>query len=320
MKLTLKARRSERSDKPVTEATPIEDPSIVETERWTHGQTLKNRAITAGVLLGTLALVVGASVTIARATTPDPVVINQAKVDIGRTDQSGPAYARAYLKAWLGASKDHHEDLDAYTDSLRFTSAVLPQKPLTTNDIAVVASSPRPEGLQVVTLAAELGEAKGAQRYFEVVLASPGGKLAAAALPREIPAPEHASTALPGYKVDATADERIRQSLNGFFAAYLAGDGDLQRFLKPGSALLPITPAPYTQAKVIEVSSSETVPETPTEGTSLQLLVRVQAIGANGYQLSTDYELTITARAGRWEISSMGTPTEPHTSTTQEQP
>lgn len=286
----------------------------VQTERWTQGQTFKNRLLSTAVLLTSAAALVGTSVVVSRATTPEALPVSQTQVDFTRSDQTGAAFASGYLRTWLTASAQEHKALEAYTSELQFPSPKLPAKASGAGSIDVVQMSPRNDGLYVVTLAAQVGtNPAAAQRYFEVVLSRTGQHFAAAALPREVSAPEATSKAANGYREDVKGDALVMQTLTGFFSAYLAGDGDLQRFLTPGTAVTAVKPAPYAKVTVTAASSNTPIPTTLTDGASMDLLVRAQGNGPQSYQLSTDYELTLTARAGRWEITSMGTP---HTQTT----
>lgn len=282
--------------------------NIVETERWTYGQTLKNRLFVGAFIVAAAGTLIGASVAITKSTEREPVVIHQASVDVTHTDQSAAAYAVGYLRVWLNSTETSHEALDGYTGSLAFSAPKLPVTASGVGQIQVAKSTPHADGSYVVTLSAQLGDVPQ-QRYFEIVVLPHEGGFAAAALPREVASPKAQSVALPGYSKDVAGDPLIGQTLDGFFSAYLTGNGDLLRFIAPGAQVQPITPAPYEKATVTAAYADAEVPAAPADGTHARLLVRVIGLGAKGYQISSDYELSLTARAGRWEISTMGAPT-----------
>lgn len=301
--LTLRKRSRDLPRREVDEL----EPTVVQTERWTYGQTLKNRLFVGAFIAVSAGLVIAASVVITKSTERDPVIINQTAVDITSTDQSAAAYAVGYLRAWLSSTENDHEALDGYTGSLMFRAPKLPTTASGVGQISVVKSTPRADGSYVVAVAAQLGAA-APQRYFEIVVMPHAGAFAAAALPREVPSPTARSVALPGFSKDVAGDRLIGQTLEGFFSAYLAGTGDLQRFLSPGAQLQSLAPAPYKKATVTGAYAGAEVPAVPADGDRARLLVRVVGQGAKGYQISSDYELSVTARAGRWEISAMGSP------------
>ncbi|MGO3089948.1 MAG: conjugal transfer protein [Galactobacter sp.] len=281
------------------------------TEAWTYGQTWKSRLTTYGVLaLGAGALIF-VSVATSHATASPTTVVEGETVDYTRTDATGASFASGYLRAWLTATDENHEAVDAYTHGLTSVAAEYPAEAQQVGQITTVETKPRSDGAYVVTLAAQVSivdPSFAPQRYFQIILVPTADGYAAAALPRQITAPTPTSQALTQYRQEVSGDAPVQQTLTGFFDAYLTGQGDLQRFLTPGTDLSPITPAPYSKISITTVMADKPVPAKAEDGTTTDLRVDLTGTASKAYSITTSYELTLTARAGRWEISSMGTP------------
>ncbi|MGW2089118.1 conjugal transfer protein [Streptomyces sp. NPDC001880] len=112
-----------------------------------------------------------------------------------------------------------------------------------------------------------------------------------------------------GSRSRSASTDPAGQTLTGFFAAYLAGSGELDRYLSPGTALAAVSPAPYTQVEVdrlAEVGTSDPGSAGPqSDGARRRLLVDITASDADGQKRPLTYAITITARDGRWEIASV---------------
>ncbi|WP_328898561.1 conjugal transfer protein [Streptomyces sp. NBC_00441] len=150
-------------------------------------------------------------------------------------------------------------------------------------------------------------------RYFQVpVRSGAGGVLSAAALPAEVAAPVsgEAPALAYGQSVPVPAADPAGQTLTGFFAAYLAGSGQLDRYLSPGTELSAISPAPYARVEVEQIAETGTndpgAQQGPAaDGARRELLVQVAATDAAGQERPLVYAIAITARGGRWEIGSV---------------
>lgn len=161
------------------------------------------------------------------------------------------------------------------------------------------------------------GESAPVLRYFQVpVKAGTGGVLAAAALPAEVgaPAPGDAPALAYGQPAPASSSDPAAQTLTEFFGAYLAGRGELDRYLAPGTVLTPLSPAPYTEAELgqlAEVGTNDPATAYPpgapvADGVRRQLRAEVTAMDAAGNRRPLSYAVALTARDGRWEIASVG--------------
>ncbi|MEU0139638.1 conjugal transfer protein [Streptomyces albidoflavus] len=157
-------------------------------------------------------------------------------------------------------------------------------------------------------------------RYFQVPVASApradgSTGYVAMSLPAEVAGPgtvdgPHTVYGTPQPPHDR--DPRVKTT-RAFLAAYLAGDGDLDRYLAPQTRLTRVTPAPYTAVDLTSLAADGPAEATgvPPDGTVQRLLVSVRARAADGTTLPLTYALTLKTRAGRWEIASLDGAPEP---------
>ncbi|MGI5255640.1 conjugal transfer protein [Actinacidiphila glaucinigra] len=155
-------------------------------------------------------------------------------------------------------------------------------------------------------------------RYFAVPVLSSGDAAGAGAFtvrsaPAEVTGPAGAPVTesptdhtLPGGGVMAT-------SLREFFAAYLTGVGEVDRYLSPGTALAPVRGSGYTAVAVDQVSADTETADgpVPKDGKRATVRAQVMATDASGDQWPLGYDLSLTARDGRWEVTALnaGAPT-----------
>lgn len=109
------------------------------------------------------------------------------------------------------------------------------------------------------------------------------------------------------YDQQVSANGVLASSVGEFLTAYLAGQGDVDRYLTPGYELRPVTPAAYTAVSVQQVLAGrdDPVEDTPHDGQRAQVLVTAGLTTLTAEQASTQYALQLTARAGRWEVSAL---------------
>ncbi|MFI8254992.1 conjugal transfer protein [Streptomyces filamentosus] len=179
-----------------------------------------------------------------------------------------------------------------------------------------VAARVRPAELPAVKQDQAEAEAAVGLRYFRVpVHSGASGELAAVALPAEVGALPAGQAPELGYGQAAEpspADPGVR-TLQGFFTSYLAGGGEVDRYMPPGSRLTPIVPAPYASARVERVAEYGTnapgaaFPEGAQipEGTRRRLLVDVTAADRAGVERPLTYAVALKARDGRWEVEAV---------------
>lgn len=155
-----------------------------------------------------------------------------------------------------------------------------------------------------------------AVRYFAV--SGTGGKddgpLVITGSPAEVSAPEAApaSTSVFDHPVPSTGPLAV--SLGQFLRTYLAGAGGqgagLERYLSPGTRLYAPRAASYARVEVQDIAAdTETAggKDVPADGTKARVRGRIEGEDRAGTRWPLEYHLTVTARAGRWEISALDT-------------
>ncbi|SNT33006.1 Conjugative transposon protein TcpC [Actinacidiphila glaucinigra] len=168
------------------------------------------------------------------------------------------------------------------------------------------------------TAAASPDPSDAVVRYFAVpVLSSDGaggaGAFTVRAAPAEVSGPAVApipeaptDRILPGNGLVATP-------LREFFAAYLTGVGEVDRYLSPGTTLAPVRGSGYTAVTVDQVSADTEAADgpVPEDGRRARVRAQVTATDASGDRWPLAYDLSLTARDGRWEVTALdaGAPT-----------
>ncbi|MET7344598.1 conjugal transfer protein [Streptomyces sp. NPDC005547] len=280
--------------------------------------------LVAGPVLGVWAL-------LSRPVPVAPVApVRQEQPAVG--ESAGPGgFAELFVSAYLTAGEGTEGSLAPFLPTARDVTLTAAPGAQRAQEVAAVKVRQVSAGYWSVTVAARVtlgatdtkAKAEKAQesgsvpgsvlRYFQVpVRASGGGALAAAALPAEVAAPlsGEAPSLAYGQSVPVPGSDPAGQTLSGFFAAYLAGSGQLDRYLSLGTALSAISPAPYTRVEVAQVAERGTNDPgaqqgVPADGARRELLVQVVATDAAGQPRPLAYAIAIAARDGRWEIASV---------------
>ena len=129
-------------------------------------------------------------------------------------------------------------------------------------------------------------------------------------MPAEVTGPPSAHTPALAYgpmRQASPSDPRTK-AVTEFLTSYLTASGDLERYLAPGTHLSGLRPAPYTGLAVDQFAISgdqETQQVVPADGTTVRLLASVRATDHTGTRRPLTYALTLTSRAGRWEVASL---------------
>lgn len=297
--------------------------------RWTAWAV-----IISGPLLGGMAFL--SSATSAGATAP-PVVQSVPSVPAG----TGPAgFAELFVSAYLSAGQGDQGALAAFwpgakqeifegTPGARQVTQIAAVRTVAVTgglwSVTVGARVIEPDAQPTVTPSAGATATSASEpglRYFQVAIASVGDHAAgrwaysALAAPAEVAAPatEQAPKLAYGPLVPAGSDDARAQTVEQFLTAYLtgAGGGALDRYLSPGVQMDPVTPAPYTSVEVDQIAAAgpgadrvSGAAAVPKNGTQQQVLVTVRATGRDSNRVPLAYAFTLTARAGRWEITSL---------------
>ena len=201
-------------------------------------------------------------------------------------------------------------------DDLTFFNPALASEPsgLLVERVGAVRATESGRGLFDVVVAADLVEyVEGSEEQFRPVglrfyavgvAAELDGDLTVLGVPSVVEAPATAATITPLVSdlQPASAPELagLAETLNGFFAAYLAGAGDVRLFTSPNSLVGAVDPAPFGQASVARLGWG---PVPGLDEPSLRLArVAVDGVGPSGIQ-QLEYSMVLAERDGRWEVS-----------------
>ncbi|MEV0254723.1 conjugal transfer protein [Streptomyces sp. NPDC050732] len=216
-------------------------------------------------------------------------------------------YVAEFVDAWLRSSED------ADSAAGRRAQSMAPGVPLPSLEedaqaprrVTPVRSVPRGGGQWSVTVAAQYADAV---RYFAVpaLVSASGDSFAVTAAPALVAAPALYRVPVSAFRV-TVPEGPLTQTAKEFLLAYLAGRGEVGRYLAPGVEVAAVSPAAAQDVEVQEVAArEETAAEggVPRDGTRVHTLVQVEADGAAG-RWPLAYELTLAARGGRWEIAAL---------------
>lgn len=285
------------------------EPAPIATAESTVGSRLATAASTV-VLYGCLLLAPVGAVTglMALAGGGEAEVVPAAAAERGAGDGlATDQFATQVVLTWLAASRDHDQELTSLVPSA--AGAVLPETPLQAS-APMVAEVTTSGPVSSVTVAATVSDAAGhsARRFFRVpVSTGPAGQMAALTLPAEVAAPQLGATEDLDYDSQLSTSSPAGVAVTQFLQGYLAGSGDVSRYLAPGTAITAVTPPPFVEVTVSELASTTDVDVAvaPADGQQLRVLATAVAVVTDEQQVAMVYALTLTARAGRWEIAAI---------------
>lgn len=209
-------------------------------------------------------------------------------------------FAQRVVRAWLSATRNKLGDLgDLYEDA---SGLALPDKPIRVDSTETANVTPTSvTGIFQVTVAASV---EGTQRYYMVPVQVSADSLSALTLPAPTPAPETKPERDRAYRTTFPSTGPTATAVLAFLRALLTGQGDVTRYISPGAPIVAVVPAPYKSVDLRTVTGlSDEVP--PTKGEIAHVLATAIGTDAAKRPATTQYALTLAARDGRWEVSSI---------------
>lgn len=233
------------------------------------------------------------------------------------------AFAEEYVVTWLSTPRGAEKNLAPYLPN--YASVTLPQTPSTVSNPATTGVVPVQASTDGAGAAGEQSSeswsatvavnvqtsAKDAavRRYFQVPITWRSGSLVAQALPAPVPAPATAEAPRTAYADTAALQDPLAVSVAEFFKAFLAGGGDVTRYVTPNAPIRAVEPAPFASVELSDVQTDRDLSEVdqaaPADGESLRVLVSATGTNIHKQSISFQYALTVTARANRWEVTSI---------------
>jgi hypothetical protein len=205
-------------------------------------------------------------------------------------------FAERYVTAYLEAGSDGTGLVPylGYTPELPGTAeAGQVTGPVHTVDVAEAG-----DGYWAVTVAVGF---PGEERFWRAAVDVDAESFDAVAV--GLPAAVAAPPAVEREKLAATlsappAGDPLVETVNGFLSAYLCGQGDLSRYLRPGTSLTAADPAVCSEAEIVRWGAVATDDGHQTVVVDAQL-----GTGPNA-RIAT-YSAAMTRRDGRWEIAEL---------------
>ena len=279
---------------------------LIQAEPWTQGHNLSNKALTGIVVAGLVVYPFIAS-NISQSMSPAvPAQVVQAKsAALPTPAQHARATAEGFVSAWLTATSENSVRLARY---INVNDARLPKTGSDIREVTAAEIQLIQDNAYLVTVNAEVKDAEGSWqlRAFDVSFVTDAEQnLLVLGLPSERSIQPARGTKLDGYSRDLSANKTIIGSVEGFLQAYLTGAGDLTRFSSPGRNFVAASPAPYTSARLEYIVGDREPGEKLADGEILRVNARVLLIAKTTEALG-DFQMTLTARAGRWEITTLG--------------
>ncbi|MEY9988021.1 hypothetical protein ABIE67_000053 [Streptomyces sp. V4I8] len=219
-------------------------------------------------------------------------------------------YATVFLDAWLRSRAGAES-----TTQARLAQSMAPDVDLPEASDA----QPEPESVVAVRSAQQTGKAwsvtlaaqyaDGSVRYFAVpVVADSGGAaFTVSGGPGVVAGPGRAEGVRSPYTVTVPTDGDASSAAGEFLAAYLAGAGEVDRYLAPGVSLAPVSPAPYqtvTVQQLLAADQEAAAESVPADGTRVRVMAEVEARDSSG-RWPLSYELALKSRSGRWEVAGL---------------
>lgn len=279
----------------------------------------------AALASGPLALVVvcampGETVAAAQSKPAPPTAVRT-------TDPAG--VAALFVDLWLRSDADQPEGSTAHAVQALAPDVDLPSGSAQASGSVVrtvaVRSAQLSPGTWSVIVAAQFtvrdhGEASGVKesgaqvrvRYYAVPVATADsdgvGAFTVTSAPARVAGPGSAQVPASPFKHPVPSTGALAVSVGEFLGAYLAGSGEVDRYLSPGTKLAAVRASGYRRVAVEAITADSDTAEgerVPGDGTRVRVEVHVTAKDAAGARWPLAYTLAMTARSGRWEVSAL---------------
>lgn len=267
---------------------------------WAGSSDLAAKAMTAGLVA---AVIAGPVALVMEMRSSDAVVVQQA-APASEPSSTAPTLAGERglqtVRAWLSSTAEDPQLPSARTWPKNAS-------PASSLRVAQVSGTSDPKTFQVL-IAASI---KGREHFFEVPVQADKQQASAVALPASAPAPRAAKAPGDSYGQRGVAlSSPLAQTVEEFLASYLSGKSTT-RVTSPGVELASVTGSPWDGVALsnvdAQVASGQDATASPAEGEVAQ--VRAEYVMTRGGDrstgLSSQIALTLTARGGRWEITSV---------------
>lgn len=282
---------------------------------WTGGSALTTKLASIGlwaaIVAGPLAflMVVGGV-----GSTPSVVSAKSNESNIADEQAAVGEYASRFVVTWLETPQSDRDRLEEF---VQVPSAIqLPELPFKVSNPAVAGLEKSGHDIWTAVVAATVagldkaGKATPAfRRYFQVTVSHPADEeFAAMALPSPVSGPSASKSPQTDYSLRMASSDPIWPTTQQFLGALLAGAGDINRYLTPGKRIAAVQPAPYSTVTLSDLRGYDdgaATTATPKDDEVLRVQATVQVENSETQSTVVQYALTLTARAGRWEVTAI---------------
>lgn len=305
---TLTLRRRPREEAVPEPDDPEVDRPPIATAQEQVVSSLAAKAATvllmAALLCGPLGLAL-AGLLAYTSTTPAPVAATPVQDMSGERAAAGE-FAQRVVVAWLTTPRGQEDKLSALVQEPTVT---LPDVPFKASE-PTVSSIAQVNGVWSVTVAVTVVDQRKQpmRQFFQLpVIVGAGGIVTALALPAPVSGPAVGAPPRLNYRFQVNPGGPVAQTAAQFLSAYIAGQGDVTRYVSPTTQIQPVTPPPYTAVQVTDLAGDTDLDTTgvPKDRARLRVLVGADASVTSKQQVSVTYALTLLARAGRWEVQAI---------------
>jgi len=304
--------RTSKSEKPAKQLKPVKEKTPARGSSWTQGRNAGATIATGLLLVSIVCGPVGLFVAMGKSDASVAAAAPTSTAGLTTTQQEAGSYALGFVGAWLGATQNDPGDLGDFVD----TSAIgtLTETPWKYRDLVVASVSPVPSSsfVNVVVAASVQQDAKTSdgedsvwpRRYFQVAVWLSAGTMRVVGLPAPVAGPVQGSSVNLAYDSQVTSTDPAGQTISAFLTAYLTG-ADVSVYTTPGVAIAAVDPVPYVAVNPTMIAVDSTPAATPGNGSKLHAMATATVTSSQGQQLVATWALTLTARAGRWEVTSI---------------
>lgn len=243
-------------------------------------------------------------------------VSDQSAGDQDRASDRAGAFAKNYLASWMQASGSGEDTITTYSTGAAADVPAEFAKEISYKDLTVAGVEVHESETATVTLSAllptEVEDPEDPEKtltqwvpsWYQVVVATDEGGMAPVGWPTPVAGPDEGEALDLGYGEDIT-DEDLISTVTDFLNAYIAGDGDITRYIAPGTAIEAVDPARAESVEVTGLTGDREL-ESPQDGDELQLAAEAR-YAAGEQSRPVTYYLSLTMRGGRWEVTAIET-------------
>lgn len=278
---------------------------------WTHGGELGSKFVGALLMGGIVCGYLGVGVGWLALNRPSDAVAQVQAEERTSVQSLAGGYAAGFVSEWMRATSDDPGELDTYVD-ISGVGGYLSAKPWEYRDLEVVSSDIVDDKFVNVLLSANVKETtkddddneltSWPRRYWQVPIATDESGPKAMGFPTPIAAPTPGAGEDLAYSEPLAVSSEGGETVQNFLMAYLTGEGDITRFTSPDTTFTAIAPAPYTRVDIIKLGSDLPADEQTGDDSRLRVRAVVAATSADERMATATYTLTMTMRAGRWEV------------------